>query len=298
MSEAALSGVFRFLPPGVRDAVCALARSRVNFYSRLSELRLRAGRYASLTVGGENLPLPVLLSAEELSSVFVGLCRGSVYAFRDSLSEGYIDLGGGVRVGVAGRALLEDGRVRGVCDVTSLSFRIPNTVRGAGNEAYRAFLDAGGHRGLLIYSPPGVGKTTLLRDLCRLLSTGEHPRRVAIVDSRGELGGEDYGRDALVDILSGYPKAAAIEQAVRTLSPEVIAVDELGSRRETEAILEVAASGVPLVATVHGAQLSEVLSRPAIRILAAVGTFGTALGLRREGDRVVCHREELPTKNS
>ena len=133
---------------------------------------------------------------------------------------------------------------------------------------------------------PGVGKTTLLRDLCRRLSTGEGAKRVAVIDSRGELSG-DYGRCALVDVLFGYPKAEAIEIAVRTLSPEVVAVDEIASRREAEAVLAVAGGGVPLIATTHASGLAEALARPAVKPLWRAGIFRLAVGLRREGERVV-----------
>ncbi len=281
MRKEALSRLFPLLPPPVTAAIRDMAACREGLLEALSEIRLRADRAVSLTAGGRNYPLPVTLTEKELSALLVTLCRGSVYAFREELSEGYLDLGGGVRVGVGGRALVEGGRIAGVVDVTSLVMRIPTAMHGVGEEAYRLFCREGG--GMLLYSPPGVGKTTMLRDLCRLLSTGEGARRVAIVDTRGELS-VGYGRDALVDILVGYPRAVGIEIAVRTLSPEVVAVDEIGSRREAEAILGVASSGVPLVATAHAATLREAVRRPGIASLVRAGIFRTAVGLfRREG---------------
>ncbi|MBQ2719889.1 MAG: hypothetical protein IJF73_07475 [Clostridia bacterium] len=283
MRAAALSRLFSLLPPAVTAAVRRYGACRTDFFDTLAEIRLRADRAASLTVGGKNHPLPVTLTAAELSALLVTLCRGSVYAYREELCEGYLDLGGGVRVGACGRAVLTGGRVTGVSDVTSLVFRIPSAMEGVGEEAYRLFCREGG--GMLIYSPPGVGKTTLLRDLCRLLSTGREARRVAIVDTRGELG-VGYGRGALVDILVGYPKAVGIELAVRTLSPEVVAVDEIGSRREAEAILGVAAAGVPLVATAHAATLSELTRRGGIAPLCRAGVFRTAVRLFRHGEGV------------
>ncbi len=301
MREEAYARLSALLPRRVVGAMEDALRLRPALADTLSEVRLRADRYASLTAGGRNYPLPVLLSAEELSGLLVAFCRGSLYAYRESLSEGYVDLGGGIRCGVSGRAVLEGGRIKGVTDVTSLVLRLPREVRGAGDGAYNLFLGVGGG-GMLIFSPPGVGKTTLLRDLCRLLSTGEGARRVAVVDSRGELSG-GYPQSALIDVLVGYPKAIAIELAVRTLSPEVVAVDEIGSRREAEAVLAVAGCGVPLIATTHASSLREALARPAVRPLVRAGLFPLAVGLTREGGRVVSHphrlgsMKKLPTSN-
>lgn len=293
MREEATARLEALLPPTVTSAIGEALRLRPSLRDSLSEVRLRAGRYASLTAGGRNYPLPVLLSGEEIAALLVAFCRGSLYAYRESLAEGYVDLGGGIRCGVSGRAVLEGGRIKGVADVTSLVLRLPRAVRGAGEEAYRLLLEAESG-GLLVFSPPGVGKTTLLRDLCLRLSTGEGARRVAVIDCRGELS-DGYPPGALVDILVGYPKAVAIELAVRTLSPEIVAVDEIGSRREAEAVLSVAGCGVPLVATTHAASLREALGRPAVRPLVRAGIFRRAVGLSRDGGRVISHPYRLDT---
>ena len=293
MTDRILARVLGMLPPALRLSLEALSGSRPRLYASLSEIRLRAGRAASLTVGGENLLLPYSPGARELAELLSSLCGGSLYAHRESLAEGYLDLGDGIRCGVCGRAVTEGGRTVGVRDVTSLVLRLPHPVPTAGALAEEVFRTLGG-RGLLIYSRPGVGKTTLLRDLGRRLACGTPPLRVAMVDSRGELSGGDYGRSALLDILIGYPKAAGLEQAVRTLSPEVILLDEIGSRREAEAILATAACGVPLVATAHAATAEELARRPAIRPLLRAGLFGRLIALRREGGSVLSFSEDIP----
>lgn len=262
-----------------------------------SELRLRAGRYASFTVAGRNVPVPVVLTGAELQALLLALCGGSLYAFRDPLSEGYLDLGGGVRLGIAGRAVTEGGRTVGVTDVSSLVFRLPRCVDTAGELARAELMRLGG-RGLLVFSRPGVGKTTLLRDLARRLSEGRHALRTVLVDSRGELSSGAYGQTALLDILVGYPKDRGIEQAVRTLSPEVILLDEIGSRREAEAILAVAGCGVTLVATAHAGDWRELAGRAAIRPLLRAGVFGGLLGLQREGERVLATPYPWPPETS
>ena len=285
--------IFAMLPLALRAEIQAQEASHPGLLRRVSELRLRAGRFSSLTADGRNIPLPVVLSGEELRTLFGEFCGGSLYAHRQSIAEGYLDLGGGVRCGIGGTAVVEEGAVVGVREPTSLVLRFPHSVRGAGEVAEAVFRSSG-RRGLLVFSPPGVGKTTLLRDLARRLSGGEAPMRVALVDSRGELSGEEYGRTALLDILVGYPKAYGIELATRVLSPEVLLVDEVGSLAEARAILSVAGCGVPLVATAHAASVEELISRPALLPLLRAHLFASLVGLSREGGTVRAVSYTLP----
>ena len=292
-----LERILAYLPCGVSAAIREVERSRPMLGEMVCEVRLRAGRYAALTIGDESLLLPALVSEGELREVLAAITHGSLYAHREELIEGYIDLGGGVRVGIAGRAVREDGRISAVTDITSLAFRIPHRIPTAGAEAERIFRAEGGC-GLLVFSRPGAGKTTLLCDLARRLSEGVPPLRVALVDSRGELSAGGYGRGATVDILRGYTKAEGIERAVRTLSPEVVIVDEIGSRREAEAVLGAAFSGVPIVATAHAASLPEVCARPAVLPLLRAGVFRFLIGLTRIGGNVTACVYPTPYKKT
>ena len=271
------------LPLSVGAAIREAEGAVPDLPGRLMEVRLRAGRYAALTLPEGNRLLPVTVGAEELAALVTSLCRGSVYAYREELCEGYLDAGDGIRVGVAGRCVSGGGGTLAVTDVSSLVFRLPHTVPTAGEEAERLFRARGGC-GMLVFSPPAVGKTTLLRDLARRLSEGAPPYRVALIDCRGELSLGPYGRRAMVDILRSYPKAEGITQAVRTLAPEVVMVDEVGTRGEAEAILGAATAGVPLVATVHARTLWEALTRSAVVPLLRAEVFSVILGLfRTEG---------------
>ena len=209
------------------------------------------------------------------------MCGGSLYAYGESIRKGFISLGFGVRVGICGRASLEGEKIRSISEVTSLNIRLPCGIcrieRGLYEPIVKSIREGGG---VLIYSPPAEGKTTLLRSLCASLSVGEHPMRVAAVDSRDELGVLPHPDEHSVDILSGYPKAEAISIAPAFMNPEVILCDEIGSSEEARAILAAQNCGVPLVATAHGESLCTLLQRPQIRLLHDAGVFSLYVGIR------------------
>lgn len=223
----------------------------------LSELRLRAGHLSSLSVrrgkGLSNLPLSFVLSEGELRSIFRRVCDGSLYAFEESIKEGYLSLANGVRVGVGGRAVLRGGQIASVASITTLCFRVPHRAPHAADRLLSFFKQKRG--GILLFSPPGAGKTTLLREFAREVSRGQDACRCAVIDTRGEFFG--FERECLLDLLSGYPKAEGAEIAVRTLSPEVLVMDEIGEK-EARALLSLTALGVPVVASAHGKTPEEI----------------------------------------
>lgn len=242
----------------------------------ISEIRIRAGRPASITCQGRNITLSATLSERELSECMTKLCGGSVYAHSDTVRMGYIMFSHGVRVGVCG-TLAPDGRAVGT--VTSLNIRIPHAIRGVCDGLYSLSVESGRISSMLIYSLPGVGKTTALRDLAAKL--GEQ-YRVAVIDTRGELYIPRMFEGTLCDFLIGYPRAHGIEIAVRTMSPQVIICDELGDAGEAGQILSCVSTGVPIIASAHGENIAELISRPNIRMLHDGHVFSRYVGIRRE----------------
>lgn len=244
------------------------------------EIRLRRGRVASITVGGENLRLSTIWSGKELEQLLLRLSEGSLYAHEETLREGYLVLEGGVRVGVCGRATVQEGRVTSVSSPTALVLRIPCDIPQNGIDFGHLLRSLPQGKGVLIYAPPGGGKTTALRSATVELAGGSHPLRVAVVDTRRELLLPD-DPSLLVDVLSAYPKHLGISIAARTLGAEVILTDEIGTKEEAEAILNAQICGVPLLATAHGSDLSELLRRPAMQLLHRARCFGAYAGLSR-----------------
>ena len=170
-------GIMRLLPSRLLEEILALGDRAVG----VEEIRLRFGHCASLTRGGENLMLRTVLCRSEMDELVARLCDGSLYAHRDAIASGFLSLPDGVRVGICGRASTENGQVVGIYDVTGLNIRLPHKIVGIGMPICRLLRCRDRTGGVLIYAPPGGGKTTLLRNLIVAMASGEHPKRVAVI---------------------------------------------------------------------------------------------------------------------
>ena len=282
------SSVAAILPSSVVSEVGVLAEGSVE------ELRLREGRRAWMVTGGRNVMLSAVLDRAAIEDVFLKVCGGSLYAHAESIKEGYVTLGDGVRVGVIGRAAVENGRMVGVRDIDSLCFRIPGDVRVDTSVPETLLRSFSLVRGLLFFSPPGGGKTTVLRSLARALGSGADPLRVVVVDTRGELSPSLLGRGLCVDVLVGYPRRTGIEIAARSMGAQVIICDEICGVEDARVMIETQGGGVALVASAHAADIEGLLSRSDISLLHSAGTFGAYVGLDRRSKelyRVILHHE-------
>ena len=272
----AIEKVLYALPLRIRGEILRLVDSRGVGAGGISEIRLRTVGKNSVTVSGEKMPLTSSVSPEDMSKTVSILCDGSLYANRDGIREGYISLPGGVRVGVCGEARYDGGRLVGISNITSLVFRIPTDSFLGSAALYEAWLSC--KHGMLIYSPPGVGKTTALRTLVGLIGGTRSGEEVCVVDERREFFHESYSR-ASVDILRGYKRAEGMEIALRTLSPGVIAVDEVGRHSEAEAMLESLNSGVKIIATAHSGSLAELRKRVNMKPFFEADIFDVFVGI-------------------
>lgn len=273
--------VVKLLPESIALSLSSCDRC---FFNAIREIHLRADAPMLVSLGAGNYflsesgkpsPYPVgeAVSKELLADCVKRLCGGSVYSFEDTVRRGYIPFADGVRVGVVGELYLARDGKETVGSISSLNIRIPHEIKNVSSEIVKLFAH-GEMRGVLVYSPPGGGKTTLLRDLAAKLATGASlvPLKVAIADERREF--TRSGAMTLCDVYLGYKKADAIELATRTMAPDVIICDEIGGFAEAEAILGAQNTGVPLVASAHARSKKELYARPAIKLLLDAGVFG------------------------
>jgi stage III sporulation protein AA len=218
------------------------------------------------------------VSGEELCECLGRLCDGAVYSRRDELIEGFVTLPDGVRVGIGGRAGYDGERLVGVSDIRSLVFRIPTGECEFIDELFEIY-SGGIGRGMLIYSPPGVGKTTALRALAHRIGSGRDALRVAVVDERCEFSEGDYS-GCEVDILRGYKRREGVEIATRTLSPGLIMIDEIGAE-DADQLMTVVRCGIPMIATAHASSFEEVMAKPSLQRILSSSVFSVFVGLSR-----------------
>ena len=267
--------VLKLLPRHIADEIFRLAVGRREGLFGIREIRIRRHGVCSLLVGREDIRLFSTVSDRDMDKIVEGVTGGALYAHRDSIAEGYINLPRGIRVGVCGSAAYDGEGLVGISNMTSLLFRIPTGECAFGEQLYSTYIDGIG-RGLLIYSPPGVGKTTALRYLARMIG-GKENKKVAVIDERAEFDEFEY-IGCQVDILKGYKKSVGIEIATRTLSPEIIMIDEIGAE-DASAVLSVIKCGIPIVATAHASDKEELLSKPALMGIFENRVFNVILGI-------------------
>lgn len=289
-----------------------LGRLTIDF-DKLQEIRLRmnaplliiyANKETFISEDAKMVDNPlkaIMITKNEIRETMEYISNYSLYAFEEEIKQGFITINGGHRIGIAGKIIIEDDVIKGMKHISFINIRLAHQVKGCADPVipYLVNRKTNGIYHTLIISPPRCGKTTLLRDIIRQLSNGSQylsGMSVGVVDERSEIGACYMGTPQnelgiRTDILDCCPKAKGMLMLIRSMSPQIIAVDEIGSKEELDAIDYVIGCGCKLIATVHGSSLEDIRSKPTLSELVKKKLFERYIILSNL--RGIGHLEEI-----
>lgn len=258
---------------------------------KLEEIRIRANKPVILKLGQVEIVLSYTITTNEIIGILQNICNNSIYTYQNQICNGFITLPGGNRVGIAGNVVIKDGQVSNISYIYSLNFRISHQINGASDNILKYVLDTENNTifNTLIVSPPGAGKTTMIRDLAKRISNGINEINfrgldVSIIDERGEIAAMTKGitfNDVGIrtDVLDNVPKSIGIRMAVRSMAPKVIIADEIGNKDDVNIINYAICSGVKCIFTAHGSNMEDLLKNNEINKIINLQLFSKIIFL-------------------
>lgn len=298
LSKKRTSYMYDFLPFEIKSIL-------LSDESIINELRIRENRPVTANYNGIYKKLyycgkSIVLSHDDIGDIVFKACENSVYAYNDCIKEGYISYGG-IRIGLCGRFVLENGNVKTMKDFSGLCIRIPHEIKGCAERIFDALIinDLKGDlsrsriKSALIISPPGVGKTTFLRDITRVISEKTH-KNVLVIDEKNEISGREFDLGESSDVLLECDKRFGFYTAIKTLCPDVLIADELTNATEADGALFAKLSGVTVICSVHAENYRDALKKDYLKNAFKNGCFDLFITLKREGEKVsVCEIGEI-----
>lgn len=301
LSKGAVLSWLQLIPARLRNMV---ESAFLNGATDIEEIRLRINRPILLRLGQVEVTIDnkgllttdlntgYIINGFDLEKAVQAVSQSSLYAWEDEFRNGYITIPGGHRVGITGRTVLDKGRVKTIKDISGLNYRIGREILGCADGLLPYLIKGGKVLHTLIISPPQCGKTTLLRDVVRQLSEGVKRLKIpgmniSLVDERSELAGMFQGQPQFsvgmrTDVLDGCPKAEGMMMMIRSMSPSVIATDEIGRVEDVEALYQALQAGVTVITTVHGGDYKEIEARPVLKELLDLKFFDRLVFLSRK----------------
>ena len=294
------------------EKACALLPERLSIsalnistkqMAEVEELRLRVGQALHLSLPDGELVVPLTrVTTEDLEYVVDRASEYSRYAANETMKQGFLTAKGGYRIGLCGSVRCSGEVCDSIENLSSLNIRIPREQEDIARPLLPKLTENGKLVSTLILSPPGGGKTTLLRDLVRLASNGterSEPMRVSLVDERGEIAAVHRGIPQLnvgqfTDVLDTCPKKIAVPMLLRAMTPQVIALDEIALEQDVDALCIAANCGVVLLATVHARTKNELAGRPVLNRLLTCGVFHRIVVISGSGRNRMYDVEGLP----
>ncbi len=237
---------------------------------KIEEIRVRIGQPIELRCTQSNIWLNEIVEQQDMEEMLTFISKYSVYDYEEEIRQGFLTIEGGHRIGFAGQVRLDNGKISHMVNIRFMNIRVAREKKGCAAELIKWIYKDGEFYNTLLISPPGVGKTTYLRDCIRQLSGKDaFGKKICVIDERSEIAACHLGipQNDLgyrTDVVDGCPKREGMLLALRSMSPEIIAVDELGGREDVQAVCEIALSGCQILGTLHAKNVEDVKQKTSI----------------------------------
>mgnify|MGYP004495119183 FL=1 len=282
-----LEEIYKVLPISMLEKI-----KKIGSTTNITEIRLRVGRNILLVTSDVEVEVDYIVNLKDMLDILVKVSKNSIYAIQNEINNGFVVINGGHRIGICGEVVIENAKIKNIKNINSMNIRVARQLIGVADKVMPYIVNNGNVQNTIIISPPGCGKTTILRDIVRQISSGAKilnfkGKNVGLVDERGEIAAVSLGIPNLdvglrTDIMSNVPKSIGMQMLVRSMGIDVIATDEIGGKEDFEAIKYANSSGVNLVFTMHGNDISDVYKKEEIKKLLNDGIFSVAIILSRK----------------